>query len=94
MKVIRYQRHGCLSRLAKHKMMKWALAVNFFRWCAIARHLTVAGQSVGDVAMKGVGPPQLPDGAVESAGASRRRARESPTKSMDETPASGGAKWT
>ena len=82
-KAIRYQRHGCLSRLAKHKMMKWALALNFYRWCAIARHLTVASLTVGVDAMRGVAPPSLPDGgATAREGGSRKRAPDSPTKAM------------
>ena len=81
-KIIRYQRHGCLTRLAKYKLTKWALAVNFFRWCSIARHTAAAGHTVGDEEMKGVGPPSLPEGAIARVGASRRRARESPTKPM------------
>ena len=82
-KIIRYQRHGCLSRLGKHKMMKWKLALNFYRWCAIARYLTVASLTVDDDAMRGEAPPSLPEGgATASEGGSRKRAADSPTKAM------------
>ena len=82
-KAIRFQRHGCLSRLVKHKLTKYALAVNFFRWCSIARHLAVAGQSEGVDAVMEDGPSSSPEGgATGGRGLAPKRARDSSTKAM------------
>ena len=43
MKKIRFMRgtDAPLALSIKHELGKFSLAVNFFRWCAVARHLTL-----------------------------------------------------
>ena len=72
-----------LEVIHKHKLTKYALAVNFFRWCSIARHLAVAGQSEGVDAVMEDGPSSSPEGgATGGRGLAPKRTRDSPTKPM------------
>ena len=83
-KSIRYQRHGCLSKLVKYRLTRCALAVHFVMWRSIARQLTTQGMSVADDEMRedGASSPPVGGASGSSGEGAPKRARDSPTKAM------------
>ena len=83
-KAIRYQRHGCLSKLVKHRLRKCCVCMHFVMWRSIARQLTAQGESVADDGMREGGASSPPVGGADgsSGGSASKRLRDSPTKAM------------